>query len=183
VQDNFPPQLKRKVPPGVYMFLEQRVFWSPFGVLLAIFFLHGPWVGARDLNGYRLLVGAVICPALVSLNYWIVPFNPYQSFAARLAGMTNYGIGDPVIRRAPEIFASTAARRYLLTTSLRISGLLLLTNILIMAAQWRSIDWRPYSPWFFPGILGGCIGSLITIATEYIAWGLRALARDTIAQH
>jgi hypothetical protein len=172
-------QLRYKVPTFILMFLEQRPFWILFGVGLCIFFLYGPIIGRpADHNGFRYLLGPIVCPIPSVIYYWARPFNPYRGPAARFAGMIDMDKSDEDADRLVQVFQSTQARTFLVRTATQLSAVLLLIMALITLAFRNSLNWSPISSWLGQGLIGGFIACLVTLGSAYIAWGLETWARQ-----
>jgi hypothetical protein len=172
-----PPRLRHKVPALVFMFLSQRLFWTIFGIGTCVFTLFGPVVGRTDHNGYRYLLGPPVCPPAAALFFFLRPFNPYKGFAARLSRMENRDL-DPSATRLLEVFRSHEARQFLLRTMVKISGIVFLVMALFAVAFRSSLNWSIISAGFWPGFIGGILGSFIAIGSELIAWGLLTCVRQ-----
>jgi hypothetical protein len=171
--------LKRKVPPFLFTYFENRVFWTLFGIASGVFFLYGP-IPARiaDHNGYRYLFGPIVCMLPPILFYILKPFNPYRGALARYSGMVDMDRRAPEAKRLVETFRSPAARRFILLTSVKISAIWLSIMAVITAACANSLNWSFRSPWLGQGLIGGCIASLVALGSEYIAWGVRTWMRE-----
>jgi hypothetical protein len=170
------PKLRNKVPPILFMFLEQRRFWILFGIGFCILMLYGPVVGHPDHNGYRYLLGPVLCPMACAIYMVVRPFNPYKGFAARLGGMIDSHESEPDARRLLELFKSDLARHHIWRTTAKVSGVLFLFMAIAAAVLRNSLNWTILSPWFGQGLIGGCLGSFVAIGAEYIGWGLKTWA-------
>ncbi len=170
-----PHELRSKVPPLVVMFLEQRIFWTLFGLALALFSLYGPIAGphAHDYNGYRYLLAPWVCPWVPAISYIIFPPNPYRGYPASFAGMVELDQRDPDAKRLAELFRSPEARHVLVRTTLKISAVLFVVMALVTVAVRDSLTWSFSSYWLIPGLLGGAIGSLGALRSQVISWGLR----------
>jgi hypothetical protein len=127
IRSSVPRHLVAKVPPMLLMSLSLRTFWNIFGVGLGLLLLYGPITGInQDHNGLRYLLGPLIGPTVALSFLLLCPFNPYRGSAARLSGMENRDKWDPEARRLVELFRSNAARRFLVTSSMKISCVLYL---------------------------------------------------------
>jgi hypothetical protein len=187
-----PPELRRKISPGLYtMIAQQSAFLRYFGVGLSAFCFYGPIAGASDHNGFRYLVGPWVCPSLIALFRTFRPFRPYRGtlFVDRTRDIDTK---DPVVMRLVDIFRSEAARRYLCSQSLKLSGILFVIMGLLALPVRHSLNWSfPYSlypslpsaasrDWFWIGWTGGCLGSYIALMPNYITWGLMKWADQEI---
>jgi hypothetical protein len=172
-------ELKRKVPPFVSMFLEQRPFWLLFGIGLGIFLLYGPVIGRpADHNGFRYLLGPLVCPVPSFLFYVVRPFNPYRGPAARFAGMLDMDKRDPDAQQLVQLFRSDQARNFLVRATVKLSAILFVVMAVITVACRNSLNWLVVSPWFGQGLTGGLIACLVTLGSAYIAWGLESWAKQ-----
>src|SRR4026209_2542461 len=115
-------ELRRKVPGGLLTAVEHHRLIILSGFAFAACSLHGPFIGTSDHNGLRYLIGPWLCPALVATYYYLRPFRPYKSGAARYAGLVDYDSEDVDARRLSTIFASNEARRFLLRATAKLSG-------------------------------------------------------------
>ncbi len=177
-------QLRRKVPSFVLMFLEQRPFWLLFGIGLCIFSLYGPIIGRpADHNGFRYLLGPIVCPIPSFLYYWVHPFNPYRGPAARFAGMIDRDKTDEEANRLVQVFQSPQARVFLARTTILLSAVLFLIMALITLAFRNSLNWLPVSSWLGQGLIGALIACFVTLGSAYIAWGLETWARQNADLH
>jgi hypothetical protein len=162
----------------LFMFLEQRTFWALFGIAFCVLTLYGPWVGPPDNNGYRYLLAPLLCPMLPALYYLFRPLNPYKGPAARLGGMTDFDKSDNDAARLVQLFSSKEARDYLWQTAMKISAVLFAIMAVITIACRNSLNWSFPSPWLGQGVIGCCIGSFITLGTEYVRWSLGTWANQ-----
>lgn len=177
-RNSFPAILRNKVPAMVFMFVEQRYFGFFFGVAICVVALHGPLIGRRDPNGFRYLLGPLVCPAICAVYFLLRPFNPYRGVAARLGRVLEADQPGSDEKCLVDLFKSKLARQFILRTAAKISGLLLLLMAVIAGIERNSLSWSLFSYWSVPGILCGCIGSFIALGSEYIAWGLRTWAAE-----
>jgi len=175
-QRDIPAELKRKVPPFVLVGFNLSKFAVLFGFGLSVVFLYGPIFRHPDHNAIRYLAGPWLCPTLVAIYYLLLPFNPYRGIGARSAGLVDENEHDSDAQKLVEIYRSKEARRFLVVVTLKTSAALFAIMALITFASRASIQWYVVSPWLVPGLLGCCIGSLMTIGCDYIAWGLRTWA-------
>lgn len=171
--DTIPVPLRKKIPSAVLMFLEQRVFWTIFGVCLSAFFLYGPFVGIGDHNGFNYFINPVIGPLVSALYYSFKPFNPYYGPAAKWAGMVGKDLVDEDARRLVGVFRSGAARRMVWMTMIKISTLLLIIMGGTAGFFRNSINWAFNVVDVPKGLIGCALGAFIAIATQYVSWGLR----------
>ena len=175
-EDTIPRELRAKAPPLLLMFVKQRVYWTIFGLGLAVFLLYGPISGpnAPDHNGLRYLLAPWICPWGAAIYYMFVPFNPYSSGSvSRFAGMIDYNKRDSDANRLVEVFRSPATRHALIRVTLRISVILFLIMMLITIIIRHSLTWSFSSYWLGEGLLGGTVGASIAVGSEYVNSGVR----------
>lgn len=175
-----PRDLRAKVPSMLFMSLEQRTFWDLFSMGFCVFSLYGPVVGRiADHNGFRYLLGPLVCPIVPLLYYLLIPFNPYHGSAARLSGMVDKDKRDLDAKLLVELFCSSVARKFLLQATMKICGVLFVIMVAVSIACRNSLNWSLPSPWLGQGLLGCSIGSFITLGTEYVGWGLRTWATQS----
>jgi len=175
----FPPALRNKVPPMILMFLDQRFFFTLFGMVFCIFTLYGPLVGRPDHNGYRYLLAPLVCPLLPALYFIFWPFDPFRGSAARLAGMVDYDKSDQGAKRLSEVLASREARQFIWRTTTVISGALFAVMVILAVIVRSSLNWLFPSAWLGQGLIGCCIGCFIALGTEYVRWGLTTWANQS----
>lgn len=174
IRSSVPRHLVAKVPPMLLMSLSLRTFWNIFGVGLGLLLLYGPITGInQDHNGLRYLLGPLIGPTVALSFLLLCPFNPYRGSAARLSGMENRDKWDPEARRLVELFRSNAARRFLVTSSMKISCVLYLFMVPVIYVCWDSLKWHLLSPWLGQGLLGCSIATFTTLGAQYVGWGLK----------
>jgi hypothetical protein len=172
-------KLRRKVPPYVVMFLDQRQLWSLLGMGLCLLSLYGPLIGHDpDHNGLRYLLGPFVYPLPSLVFYLVNHFSPYRGPAARLARMVDMDKYDADAKRLVEIFQSVDADRVLLRVTILLSVALFIIMALVAYIFRSSLNWSPVSPWQAYGLAGGCIGSLLVIGTQYVVWGLKTWAAE-----
>jgi len=192
-RSGIPPELRRKISPGLYtMVVQHSVFLRLFGVGLSALLLYGPVAGIPDHNGFRYLLGPWVCPSLVAAYRTFFPFRPYRGtpFLDRTHDIDRE---DPVVMRLVEIYRSNEAKCYLWGQALRLSGILFAIMGILALLVRDSLNWSfPYSLerslaspisryWFWMGWIGGCLGSFITLMTDYITWGLMTWGRQEAA--
>ncbi|MGO8829680.1 MAG: hypothetical protein ACLQT5_10570 [Steroidobacteraceae bacterium] len=171
--------LKAKVPPMLMMFVEQRRFWTIFGLGLATLLLFGPVAGphAPDHNGLRYLLAPWVCPWGAALYYAFAPFNPYKlSSLSRFSEMADYNKRDPDANRLVEVFRSAEARQTLFRITVRISIILFTVMMLISFIVRSSLAWSVSSYWVGQGLIACTIGTSIAVASEYVSWGVGSWA-------
>jgi hypothetical protein len=171
--------LRRKVPPMLLMFDDQRTFWTLLGMGLAVLMLYGPVVGRRDHNALRYLLGPWLCPAVVAAYYYFKPFTPYSVGAARIADMVDDHTRDPDARRLVEVFQSKEARHFLVRATLKLSSRLFGIMMFLALLHWQSLTWTLTSSWLGGGLIGGWIGSFIVLMVEISHWGLERWEADS----
>jgi hypothetical protein len=154
------------------MFVEQRSFWTIFGIALSAFLLYGPVVGRPDHNVYRYLLGPLLCPAMGAIYFILWPFNPYKSSDARTDGLFDYDESDKDAKQLVEVFRSKDAQKFVRISAIKLSGTLFFLMPVAMLALRHWLNWSFPSPWLGPGLIGGCIGSFIATGSEYLSWGV-----------
>jgi hypothetical protein len=167
-----PEKLRRLVPPMIYIFLEQRRFWTYFGTAFAALSVNGPIIGPPDHNALRYLFAPLICPCLCAIYFSLVPFNPYRGLGAQFGGFVNKDLQNEDAKRLVDVYRSMSARREIWRSALTTSGILLLLLLIAAAVEWRTLRWSLNSPWLVPGLMGCVIASFIAVGTRYISWGL-----------
>jgi FtsH-binding integral membrane protein len=80
---------------------------------------------------------------------------------------------DSEANRLVELLRSPAAKRFVIWTTLKMCALLFSIMAVIAIALRGSLNWSFTSYWLLQGIIGCCIGSLISLGAEYIGWALR----------
>jgi hypothetical protein len=165
------------VPPMVFMFLEQRSFWTLFGIVFCIFTLIGPLFGHPDHNIYRYLLAPLVCPIAPALYFVLKPFNPYKGPAARLSGMTDRDKSDQDAKCLVQLFRSKEAQRFIWRTTAKISGVLFLLMSIMTTVVRDSLNWSFSSRGLGPGLMGCVLGSFIALGAEYVGWSLTTWAR------
>lgn len=168
-----PDDLRRKVPRMILMYVEQRAFWTFFGLGLAVFLLHGPLVGRRDYNGFRFLLGPWLCSAMAAACHLLWPYNPYQGTWAQFASLTDDDRVDADAARLAQLLKSAETRRFLFRTTVKISSVLFVAMTLPAVLHWKSLNWTLASPWLGQGLIGGFVGVFIALKTELLNWGLK----------
>jgi len=179
-----PPELRRKVSPGLLMFVDERRAVKGLGLLFAAFGLCGPFVKHPDHNGFMCLLGPWICPTLVTLFWSSVPHRPYRGQI--YTGMHDVDASDPAVMRLVELYKSADARRHMWRESLVLSGTLfaILGSAAFLLRD--SLNWDlPSSQngylwtghWFWIGLTLGFIGSFLILAGGYTNWCLTTWAR------
>jgi hypothetical protein len=80
--------------------------------------------------------------------------------------------------RLVSLLSSPAAKRVVIRSTLKLCALLfsIMAVITIAHALGGSLNWFFPSYWLGQGVIGCCIGSLISLGAEYIGWGLRTWA-------
>jgi hypothetical protein len=187
-----PPELRRRISPGLYTLIAQgSTFMRYFGLGLAAFCLYGPIAGPTDHNGFRYLVGPWICPTLTAAYRSFFPFRPYRGvmFVDRTRDIDTT---DPVSMRLVAVYRSNEARSYLWRRSLNLSGILFVIMGLFALLVRHSLNWSfPYSSyqslpsstsrdWFWLGWSGGILGSYIALMTDYVTWGMTRWADQEV---
>ena len=169
--------LERKVPPFVLALYRSRAFATPFYMFLFIFFLYGPVVQrTADHNGFRYLLGPLVCPILPVVYQILRPYNPYRGTPAILAGMVGLDARDTDAQRLVAIFRSTEYRRFVFRTSLNMRIILFGCMLIVTLLSFRSLNWHAVSPWFGQGVIGGAIAFFCALGTEIVTWGVRKWA-------
>ncbi len=177
IKDVLPDRLRRKVPPVFFMCVEQRGFWTLFGLALCFIGLYTdvPRAGAR--NGYLCFLGPVVVPAMVALRYKLFPLNPYRTVAGRIMPAGIESEEDPDRKRLVDLLRSIEARRFTLLQSMQLSAILVLTSTLV------PLFWRAPLVWthtFDPLVIGSIvcfIGALIFVNTKLVCWALKKWER------
>jgi hypothetical protein len=174
-----PGRLRRKVPTALLMAADGHVFWTIFGLGLAIFFLYGPVVGTPDHNGLRYLLGPLICPSIPAAWYIWRPLNPYSGYRGRwgtLGPMLWKDKTDPDCARLVELFRSDHARRFLIGAAQRMSLVMLIPLAVAAFVLRKNLNWSIPSFWQVQGLLGAMIGTWIAVFASLMTWGLRTWA-------
>lgn len=174
--------LRRKVPRITLMFVDQHVFWTIFGLGLAVFALHGPVAGRTDYNGLRYVLGSCLCPVIAAACHLQWPYNPYHGTWARLASMTDNDKSDPESERLVELLRSVEARRFLVRTAAQIASVLFLAMGVLAIFHWQSLSWTWLSPWLGQGLILGSFGAWAALKTQYLKWGIERWAATVDAE-
>ena len=172
-----PSELRRKVAPGPWAFVDNNTFPLLFGLGLGAFILLAP----ADGYGLVYLLGPPISLLIAALAFTIFPFKPYrgQPFTRKRPVDKD----DPVVMRLVALFESRESRMVMWRAAARLCGWLLAISAAVALLRRRPLAWG-----FPPGVLvvyalGSAIGSYVALATEYIGWGLRTwVARETQRQ-
>jgi nitrate/nitrite-specific signal transduction histidine kinase len=98
-----------------------------------------------------------------------------QQLVSRRWSMDKY---DADAKRLVEIFQSVDANRVLVRVAILLSVALFIIMALVAFIFRSSLNWSLVSPWQAYGLVGGCIGSLLVIGTQYVVWGLKTWAAE-----
>lgn len=154
---DIPPELKSKVPTDLMDFYSWRhialVCGPAIGVLIT-------WLtSGQQENGFDYFAPLLIYPWISSLYFIIFPKNPYRGmvlgYSTRLNGLDR---DDADARRLVRVYASAAARRVILISTLKITAFFFLNGLLIVLFHYSSLSWQ----------LSACSFSLGPIATAYL---------------
>lgn len=179
-----PPSLRRKVSPGLVMFVDEQRAVKSVGMLFAVFGLYGPVVGHTEHNAFLYLLGPWVCPSLFTLFWSSVPHRPYRG--QFYSGFGDVDSADAAVMRLVELYKSDEARRQMWRESLHLS--LVLFAILGPAAYFLrdSLIWVLPSPgnrflwarghWFWVGFTLCFIGSFLKVAGGFTRWCLTTWA-------
>jgi hypothetical protein len=179
-----PQELARVLPPTVRIFAEQFPLSKWFSIGLAIFLLYGPVIGPHaDHNGWRYLLGPLICPLLAALYYRFTPPNPYRGYSARYAGLLNLDKRDANAQRFVSLFQSAAARSFVWRAMEKVAlvELTVMAIVILATGATGKLNWSIASSWSWQGFIGCCIGSFIAVGSEVFAWVLRKWVADAQA--
>jgi len=168
-----PANLQSKVPPGLLYMVQIRWFLHAFMLGVLCFIIGGMIV--RIGNGW-IYVGSVVSPLLGALYFVIKTLNPYHTPAANFSGMTDLDRQDPTARRLVALVQSPEARRFLFVKAMIVSGLLLVSLLLIFALQPRPLNWTLQGEdlqWFFILTFLCAVGASPIYLTELLIWSFR----------
>jgi len=93
--------------------------------------------------------------------------------SAKLSGMREKDKRDPDARRLVELLKSAAARRFLLRSALKLSGVLLATTAVGVAVYRPGLTWSIRLHQLGPCFLGVPLGSLFILQFELLAWAFK----------
>lgn len=184
-----PPELRRKVSPGLLMAVDEWRAVKGLGILLAAWLLYGPITVHPDHNGFLYLLAPWIFPTVLTLFWSSVPHRPYRGQI--YGGMRDVDTSDPAVMRLVELYKSKEARRHLWRESLELSGILFAILGTAAFLLRGSLNWTLPSPqngflwhdtgqpghWFWGGVIGCFIGSFIVLAGGYTNWCLTTWAK------
>ena len=170
-----PEGLKQKVPEGFLFMVRNR--W-----LLNAFFFGLIWFMAGGMSlrtGIAwILPGAVLGPILFFVGYPIIsPLNIYRTPGAAYSDMTDLDARDPIARELVLLMQSVPARRFLIATGIKLSLLLSLVMIVIVAFWSRFLVWnttdRESIGWVLALTATSAVGTLPIFGTELIHWSFQ----------
>lgn len=185
-----PATLRRKVSPGLVMFVDEQRAVKSVGFLLAVFGLYGPVVGHTYHSAFLHLLGPWVCPSLFTFFWSSVPHRPYRG--QFYSGVRDVDTRDPSVMRLVELYKSDEARRRMWRESLHLS--LILFAILGTAALFLrgTLMWVFPSPgnkflwapghWFWVGFILCFIGSFLWVAGGFTSWCLKTWASREAGQ-
>jgi hypothetical protein len=162
------------------MLYGSRGFYTGFGILMAVFFLYGP-MPARivDHNGYRYLLGPLLCVLLAALCHLLFPLNPYRSAFGSDRTLYRLDERDEGARRLVELLRSDDCRQVIAVTAAK-SAAVLLPIMAVFALVFRqSLNWQLQSPWQVQGVAGGTLFSWVLIRVQVIHWALTSWWRES----
>ena len=178
---DFPPELRKLVPPWSYLFFIE---WKDGNALICASFtavtIYGPIIGPADHNGFRYLFAPLLCPAVAIIVNLLTPYDPYAVGYAGLDGMTSFEKSDPESKRLVAILRSDEARRFIWGKAARISALLYLFVAIATILTPGPLKWSINSPGLVPSLIGGCLGALLWLTGDYIAWGILTWANQPL---
>lgn len=200
-----PPELAHKISPWMVNSAEMGSFAGKFVFLgIGAFMLSGyapEWTGNADYNGFLLLLGPWISPALIALLWSALfarkRFRIYQGSPFAKHRYVDTG-DDPVAMRLAELVNSKEARHHLWRETLKMSAVLFAILGTTAIIQWSSLNWAYPSPenhflilltrkrhepgdhfWF--GLLGCSLFVLVALVSDYQRWCLVTWARREAA--
>ncbi len=156
----FPRVLRDKVLSMMFMFLEQKRFWTLFGIGFRVFMLFEPLVGRPDHNGCRYLIAPLVCPIGPALYFIFRPFDPTRGPAARLSGMVDRDRSDQDAKRLGEVLGSQEARKFIWRTTAMISGALFAVMAIVAITFRNSLNGLFPSPWLGQGLVAVALDRL-----------------------
>ena len=118
-----PLELRRKVSPGLMMFVDERRAFTALGIVLALFGLYGPPVNQTDHNGFLYLLAPWIVPGAFTFLWSSIPHRPYrgQVYVSRIREVD---AKDPAVVRLVELYKSDEAKNHMWCESLKLSTVL-----------------------------------------------------------
>jgi hypothetical protein len=151
-------------------------FFNWFGLGVAVCLLNGPVIGSGiDHNGWRFLVGPLVCAFLAGAYWRFFPPNPYRGPSARGTKLDGLDGRNPKAAEFVALFRSPAAKSVIARAVVRVAliefaALVILFGIYSIAGR---VSWSIYSSWFWYGIFGGWVGSFLAVGCELYSWVLR----------
>ena len=180
---NVPSRLSGKLPFRMAMLYGSRRFYVAFGLVMAVFFLYGPLPAhAADRNGWRWLLGPIVCPLIALGTHRIAPIRPYSGRSARQDGLQDLDARDADARRLNDLFTGAEAGAFEWRLTLQLIVALEMVMAVLALGFHASLGWELSSRWLVPGILGGALMSWIVIKTALLGWAIDRWWQDAAAE-
>jgi hypothetical protein len=184
-----PRELRKKVSPGLTMFVDEWRAVKGLGILLSAFPLYGPVTRHPDHNGFSYLVLPWICPSIVAFFWSSLHHRPYRGQV--YSGMSDVDANDASVRRLVELYDSDEARHHLWIQSLQFSATLFAILGIAALMLRNSLNWVLPSPrngfllndrgqpghFFWGGVVGCFVGSFLVLGGGYARWCLITWAK------
>jgi hypothetical protein len=173
-------KLHLRIPFRMELLYASRRFYTGFGIVMAAFMLYGPIPArAADHNGYRYLLGPLVCPVLAALCSLLFPLNPYRSRFGSVRGLYRLDERDEGARLLVELLRSDDCRQVTVVAAAK-SAAVLLPIMAVFALVFRqSLNWNLHSPWQGWGIGGGTFFSWIMIRVQVLRWALTSWWKES----
>ena len=173
-------KLHLRISFRMQLLYASRRFYTGFGIVMAVFMLYGPIPArAADHNGYRYLLGPLVCPLLAALISLLFPLNPYRQSYGTSRSLYRLDERDEGARRLVELLRSDDSRQVTVVMAARTAAVLLPIMAGLALVFHRSLNWTLQSPWLGWGIGGGTLFSWILIRVQVISWALTSWWRES----
>jgi hypothetical protein len=192
-ETTIPPELRRKISPGLLMFTggNGRAFRN-LQIGLAVLSLYGPLQIYTDHNVFLYLLGPWVCFSVAALIWSSLPHRPYRGLFYQKS-QRDIDTDDPAVMRLVELYKSDEIRHHLGNATLKLSGVVFAILGLAAYLLRNSLSWTFPSPHnHFQGSAGdgfwvrlamGTLFALLALWSDCTGWCLTTWARREIASH